>query len=134
MKIFLSYKQTWVSQEELDKNLWIIKDIAHDNWDKSFIYYLNWEVNTNSKEINKKALENITKSDLIIWFINHSEKSEWQLLELWMSYALWKKILILVNKECEDGYFLSYWLKWDIITYSDIKELKILLTKYLKWK
>jgi hypothetical protein len=134
MKIFISYKQTWITQEELDKNLWLIKKVIHKIGYKSFIYYLDWKVNSEAKIINKKALENIKKSDLVIWFINHSEKSEWQLLELWMSYSIWKKILILIDKKYENDYFLTYWLKWDIIKYDNIEEIDNLLTNYLKWK
>ena len=133
MNIFISYKQTWVKKEELEENLSIIRDSLNELNHKNFIYYFDEDSNLEAAKINKIALENIKKSDLIIWFFNHFEKSEWQLLELGMSFALDKEILILVNNKYKDNFYLSYWLNWKILYFNNVSEIKTLITNYLKW-
>jgi hypothetical protein len=78
--------------------------------------------------------QEINKSDLVIWFINYAEKSEWELLELWLAKWMQKKIVLVVNKKVTVNYSLIYWLTKDILYYDNISELEELLTNYLKWK
>jgi len=123
MKITISYKQSWVSENELNKNLSFLRENIENLWHSSFIYYLDEDSSLEASEINKKVLENIKNSEIIIWFINHKEKSEWQLLELGMAYALWKKIILLVNKKVKDNYYLIYWLNTKIIYFDKLEDL-----------
>lgn len=134
MKIFISYKQSWVNKQELKNNLSIIRDTLNELKCENFIYYFDEDSSLEAREINKIALENIKESDLIIAFINHTEKSEGQLLELWMSFALNKEILIIINNEFKNDFYLTYWLNWKILYFNNISEIKILITNYLKWK
>jgi hypothetical protein len=108
-KIYISYKQTWVSDKELQKNLWFLKKQIESLWNETFIYYFDWDNKLPVWEFVYKFYEEIKKSDIFFCFINHKEKSEWQLLELWMAYTLGKKIILLINEEVKDNYFLSYW-------------------------
>ena len=80
MKITVSYKQSWVSEKELNKNLSFLRENIEKLDHSSFIYYLDEDSSLEASEINKKVLENIKNSDLIIWFVNHKEKYEWQFL------------------------------------------------------
>ena len=123
MKITVSYKQSWVSEKVLNKNLSFLRENIEKLGHSSFIYYLDEDSSLEASKINRKVLENIQNSDLIMWFINHKEKSEWQLLELGMAYALWKKIILLVNKRIKDNYYLIYWLNAKIIYFDMLGDL-----------
>jgi hypothetical protein len=121
--IFVSYKQSWVSNEELDYNLGYIRDNFNKLWFKSLIYYFDDNSDLPAKELDKRFLENIKKSDIFISFLNYSEKSEWQLLELWMAYSLWKRIILIVNNSIKDNYFLAYWTSNSIIYFDKLENL-----------
>ena len=134
MKIFLSYKQTGVSETELKKELSNIKQIIENTWNKTYVYLFDKERENNFKFIIKKVKEKIIKSDLVLWFINHSKKSEWQLIELWIAEWLNKKILFIINERFRDDYFLIYWLKSNVLYYKKIEEVDQLLTNYIELK
>ena len=134
MKIFLSYKQTGVSETELKKELSNIKEIIENTWNKTYVYLFDKERENNFKFIIKRVKEKIIKSDLVLWFINHSKKSEWQLIELWIAEWLNKKILFIINERFRDDYFLIYWLKSDVLYYKKIEEVDQLLTNYIESK
>jgi len=123
-KIFLSYKQWGLEKSELDKNLGFLREELEKLNYQNFIYYFDNEFENVSPEIiNKNAFSEIEKADIILWFINHKEKSEGQLLELGMAYAKWKKIILLVNNKIKDNYFLSFWLKAKIIYFDDLEKI-----------
>lgn len=134
MKIFLSYKHTWIPENELNDYLLYFEDIVKQLGDEIYIYYFDDSRVVDSKYIINKVKEEIKKADLFIWFINSSQKSEWQLIELWIAEWYNKEILLLVNEEYKDDYFLIYWLNNKILYYKDIKEIKSLLDNYNKWK
>lgn len=111
MNIFISYKQTGVSKEELDLTLWLIKSHIEQLWHNCFIYYFDIDFsNQEASEIISNAKDKIKESDIVISFINYSWRSEWMMQELWIAYALDKKIILLVNNNVKDEYFLTYWL------------------------
>jgi hypothetical protein len=83
VNIFISYKQTWISEDELNKTLWFLRENFENLWHKTFIYYFDDNSQLKAEELDKKFLENIKKSDIFISFLNYTEKSEWQLMELW---------------------------------------------------
>ena len=123
-KIFVSYKQWWLEESELDNNLgflrWKLNNLNYEN----FIYYFDKKFkNISAEEINQNAFNEINKADIVLWLINNKQKSEGQLLELWMAYAMWKKIILLVNEKVKENYFLSFWLKSDIIYFNELKEI-----------
>ena len=123
-KIFLSYKQWGLEKSELDKNLGFLREELEKLNYQNFIYYFDNEFENVSPEIiNKNAFSEIEKADIILWFINHKEKSEGQLLELGMAYAKWKKIILLVNNKIKDNYFLSFWLNANIIYFDDLEKI-----------
>ena len=128
MKITLSYKQTWVSKEELDYKLDKIKNIISNIWHTSFVYYLDTSYkNQTAKEIIKKAKNEIETSDMLVVFINYSWMSEGMMQELWIAYALNKNILLLINKKYEDEYFLTYWISTNTVFFEDFSEVEKLL-------
>jgi len=125
MKITISYKQSWVEELELKQNLWFFREQLEKLWHETFIYYLDADSSLEAEEINKIVLENIKNSDVIIWFINHKIKSEWQLLELGMSYSLWKKIFLFVQNNIKDNYFLCYGLNAEIFYFDDLIDFNL---------
>lgn len=110
MKIYLSYKQTWVPKEQLEKELLFFKKGLEKLGHEVFIYYFDWNLDLIPWEYDKLFLENIKKSDLVLAYINYPDKSEGQLLELGMAYALWKEIKLLINGKVKDKYYLIFWL------------------------
>jgi len=125
MKITISYKQSWVEEVELKQNLWFLREWLEKLWHKTFIYYFDEDSNLEAEKINKIVLGNIVNSDIILWFINHENKSEWQLLELGMGYSLWKKIILFVRNNIKDNYFLSYGLNAEIIYFDNLIDLDL---------
>lgn len=134
MQIFLSYKQTGLDKKNLKKELSSIKKIIENTNNEVYIYLFEELIDENPIKLVKLFKQKIKKSNLVIWLINNIEKSEWELLELWLAEALNKKILLLVNNNIKPYYSLIYWLNADIIYYDDISDLEILLINYLKWK
>lgn len=136
MKIFVSYQQTWVDKNELQSNLTLIRNtlykLGHDN----FIYFLDTQFeNQTAKEIMSKAKNEIERSDIIVAFINYTGRSEGMMQELGIAYALGKKILIIMNKQMEDEYFLTYWMSSNSVFFQNIQEVEKLLEYNLPtWK
>ena len=122
MQIYLSYKQTWIEKSRLLDELLFFKSNIEKTWNNIFIYYLQENNELPPKELDMKFLEKIKESDLVLAYINYSEKSEWQLLELGMAYALNKKILILINEKIEKNYYLTYGL-WKVIKFQKLEYL-----------
>jgi len=120
--IYLSYKQSWIPTEILKKELNYIKNQINKLWEKIFIYYFDSNSNLPPKQLLKNFLLNIKKSNIVLAYINHPNKSEWQLLELGMAYCLWKKIKILINKEVKENYYLVYGL-WEVIEFKNLEEV-----------
>ena len=122
MNIYLSYKQSWIEPNILKKELLFIKNSLEKLWHKVFIYYFEEDSSLPADKLNQKFLKNIKKTDLVLAYVNYKEKSEGQLLELGMAYALWKEIKMLVNKSVKDNYFLIYGL-WKTIEFEKIENL-----------
>lgn len=132
MKIFLSYKQSWVDSNILKKELSYFKDKIQEKWDNIFIYYLDKEFE-NKNDILITVKEEIRKSDIFLCFINHAELSEWMLLELWIAYSLNKRIILLVNDSFKDEYFLSFQATTEIIYFDEIENLDLNKLIMNKW-
>ena len=126
--IYLSYKQTGIDPKQLEKELKFIKNKLEAAGHKVFIYYFEENSQLPPNELNKKFLQNIQRSEIVLAYINYPEKSEWQLLELGMAYALKKKIIILVNRKVKENYYLVYWLgkviEFDVLENVDFGFLK----------
>lgn len=134
MKIFLSYKQTWVDSDILSFELWLIREFLNELWHEVYIYFLDEEEEDTPTDIILKVKHQIKKADLVIWYINYPEKSEWELIELWIAEALNKKILLLINEKCRENYTLIHWLGSESLYYNHINDLDILFSQYFTWK
>ncbi len=132
MKTYLAYKQTWVTNSELQEKLWKIRETLNDIWIKNFIYFFDCDFeNSSNKQIIQKARDEIKNSDLIIAFIDHHGKSEWMLQELWIAFWLEKNILSIVNNSVKDEYFLTYGLSNKTIFFDDFREVPDILKNNL---
>ena len=121
--IFLSYKQSWISDKELNSTLGFLRENIENLDFKTSVYYFDDNSNLEAKILDKKFLDNIKKSDIFISFLNYEDKSEWQLMELWMAYSLWKRIILLVNENIKDNYYLCYWISTEIHYFNELKDL-----------
>lgn len=120
MKIVISYKQTWVDENELIRDLNFIKDILVSVWHNVFIFFLDIDKDKTEKEIINIVKSEIESCDMVISFINHKDKSEWMLLELWIARWLNKNITIIIKEEYYKNYFLIYWLTNNIIKFNSL--------------
>jgi len=133
MKIFLSYQQTWVSENDLNHNLWNIRVTLEKMWHEVFVYFFDENNEASADYIIKKVKEEIEKSNLVLAFINHKKTSEWQLLELGIAWWLWKDILLLINNKVENNYYLTYWLpRKYLLEFKDTNDINYLLTNFFK--
>jgi hypothetical protein len=134
MKIFISYKQSWLTERELHSDLSIFHETLKQMWHEVFIYYFDADfINRTPKDIIYTARDEITKSDLVLWFVNHSWKSEWMMEELWIAFGLQKNIKLLVNTQFEDEYFLSYGISSDTFLFNSLEDVKDILLNQIKY-
>ena len=137
MRIFLSYKQSWINQIKLSNNLKYIRDILDNLWYDNFIYFFDKKrQDETSESIVDNIKKEIQKSDIVLCLIMHSQKSEWQLLEIWFTEWIGKRLIILIDKNIKKDYFLSCSIPKnnDLIVFSDIKEIEnILKSKEILW-
>ncbi len=122
-KIFISYKQTWIFEEELNDTLGFLREKIESLGYKTMIYYFDDNSDLQADILDKNFLENIKSCDIFISFLNYKKKSEWQLMELWMAYALWEEIILLVNREVKDNYYLAYWTTDKIFEFDKLQDL-----------
>lgn len=133
MKIFISYKQSGLSDSELCDDLSIFKDILENQWHEVFIYYFDADyINRTPKDIIYTARDEINKSDMVIWFVNHHWKSEWMLEELGIAFWLNKNIKFIVNTNFEEEYFLSYGISSETFLFSNKVELEKIISNIVK--
>jgi len=123
MNIYLSYKQSGIDKIILENELWYIKKQLEKLGHKVFVYYFDEDSSFPAFDLDKRFLENIKNSDLVLAYINYKDKSEGQLLELGMSYALNKKIKIILNKNVKDNYFLVYGL-WEVFKFDVLEKVE----------
>lgn len=132
MKVFLSYKQTWIEPQELENTLWTIRNFLHSQWIENFIYYFDHDFKSqNAKEIIYNARKQIKESDIVIWFINYPWRSEGMMQELWMAYTLNKSVILIVNNTVKDEYFLSYGIAHTTLYFDNISQIPELLESNL---
>ncbi len=122
-KIFISYKQTWISDNELKENLWFLREKIEGLGYKTMIYYFDEDLDLPADILDKKFLENIKSCDIFISFLNYKEKSEGQLMELGIAYAFKKQIILFVNKQVKDNYYLVYWTTDKIFEFDNLQNL-----------
>jgi len=107
MRVFVSYKETGVELAELEKRLGQIKSVLEFLEYEFFIFWYDARDKiTSPAQILPTIKEQIQQADLVMALINHSQKSEWQLLELWMASAWWKPIVVFVQEEMLSWYRL----------------------------
>jgi hypothetical protein len=118
----VSYKQSGVSEKELEKNLTFLRKEIEKLWNQTFIYFLDADSEKPADELVKIFKAEIQKSDLFFCFINHKKPSEWQLLELWMAYAMNKQVILYINEDVKDNYYLTYWMANHIFYFKNLKK------------
>lgn len=132
MKIFISYKQSWVDDIELTDKLGKIREYLKNNWHECFIYYFDSDFSDKTyKQIIEISKEQISDCDLVLAFINHENKSEWMLLELWIAYWLNKPVITLINTKYQDDYYLTYWVSNNTILFDEFNEIPDIINKFL---
>ena len=128
-KIYISYKQSGVSEKELEKNLKILRKEIESLWNETFVYFLDADSEKPADDLVEIFKSEIKSSDLFFCFINHKKPSEWQLLELWMAYSMNKQIILYVNEDIKDNYYLTYWMADYIFYFKNFKkDLKKILS------
>jgi len=124
MKIFISYKQTGIKKEELDIKLNLLNSKIKPFCSNSYCLWINDKPNFYEKEILINKIKNqIINCDVVLWLIDNKDKSEWQLLELWIAYSLWKKIILLVRNDIKEKYYLIYWATKNIYYFDKLEDL-----------
>ncbi len=107
MKVFVSYKETGVPEEELLKRIWEIRGILDYLEYDNFIFWYDMRGKAfDPQEVVEVMQQQIASSDLVLSFVNYAERSEWELLELGMAYAMGKPIVNFINEEVESWYRL----------------------------
>ncbi len=125
MKIFISYKQSGLSDDELKDKLGKIRNYLDNLGHSSYIYYFDTDFsNQTPKEIITNAKLEIEKSDLVLAFINYEHRSEGMMNELWIAFGLNKPVKVLMKQELEEEYYLTYGISSDTYIYSDFSDLK----------
>lgn len=133
MKVFISYKQSGLSDKELRNDLSIFKEILESQWHEVFIYYFDADyINRTPKDIIYTARDEIKKSDMVIWFVNHHWRSEGMMEELWIAFGLEKNIKFIVNTDFEEEYFLSYWISSETFLFSEYSELENIISNIIE--
>ncbi|QFR39154.1 hypothetical protein A9Q91_02875 [Candidatus Gracilibacteria bacterium 28_42_T64] len=125
MNIFVSYKQTGVSDQELTEKLGKVREVLSGLGHNNFIYFFDTDFkNQTSEEIISDAKNEIVKSDLVLAFVDDTGRSEGILLELGIAFGLNKKILFLVNNKQKEEYFLSYGIAHNTLFFDDFSEIE----------
>lgn len=107
MRVFVSYKETNVDPQEIEKRIWEIRAVLDYLGYSSFIFWYDAKNQAiGGEQVLQTMIDEIKKADLILSFINYPERSEWELLELGMAYAMNKKIVTFMNQEVESWYRL----------------------------
>ena len=107
MKIFVSYKEFGIPEEELVKRIWEIREILDYLEYDSFIFWYDMRGKAfDPQEVVGVMQKQIASSDLVLSFVNYAERSEWELLELGMAYAMGKPVVNFINEEVESWYRL----------------------------
>lgn len=136
MKIFISYKQSGLSDAELQDKLWSIRKYLEEIGHSTYIYYFDTDFsNQTPKEIITNAKIEIEKSDLVLAFVNYEHRSEWMMNELWIAFWLNKPVKVLMSQKLEEEYYLTYGISSDTYIFEDFSEIqKILADNNFLWK
>lgn len=73
----------------------------------SFVFWYDMKGKTfDPQEVIEIMQQQIKSSDLVLSFVNYAERSEGELLELGMAYAMGKPVVNFINEEVESWYRL----------------------------
>ncbi len=107
MKVFVSYKETGIAEQGLSKWIWEIRSILDYLEYDSFVFWYDMKGKTfDPQEVIEIMQQQIKSSDLVLSFVNYAERSEGELLELGMAYAMGKPVVNFINEEVESWYRL----------------------------
>ena len=87
------------------------------------------KVKMSNKEITKKCLEEVNKSDGIFIFIDSDEKSEGMLLEAGYAKAKNKKMILVIKKGIDLRFLKS--IADEVVEFNEFSEVKDLIHKLL---
>ena len=107
MRVFVSYKETGLAEQELSKWIWEIRSVLDYLEYDSFVFWYDMKGKTfDPQEVIEIMQQQIKSSDLVLSFVNYAERSEGELLELGMAYAMGKPVVNFINEEVESWYRL----------------------------
>ena len=107
MRVFVSYKETGLADQELSKWIWEIRSVLDYLEYDSFVFWYDMKGKTfDPQEVIEIMQQQIKSSDLVLSFVNYAERSEGELLELGMAYAMGKPVVNFINEEVESWYRL----------------------------
>lgn len=107
MRVFVSYKETGLAEQELSKWIWEIRNVLDYLEYDSFVFWYDMKGKTfDPQEVIEIMQQQIKSSDLVLSFVNYAERSEGELLELGMAYAMGKPVVNFINEEVESWYRL----------------------------
>lgn len=125
MRVYISYKQTGVPKDILVKELNTIRSTLNYLDIDNFIWYFDRDFsNLSASQILEETYKEIKESDLILCYINWHEKSEGMFIELWISYMLWKPVILFINKELKQKFWSIYWLANKVVEISGLDDLE----------
>ncbi|MCB9809004.1 nucleoside 2-deoxyribosyltransferase [Candidatus Nomurabacteria bacterium] len=126
MHFFISYKFTGEPYEELVHNIGIIENSLKNNGHSVYSSLEDEEWFQKNKPTNKEILDHtiqkMDESDVVLVFLNSSEKSEGVLIEIGYAIARNKKIILLIKKGVEANYLKD--IANAVIEFSSIQELE----------
>lgn len=126
MHFFISYKFTGEPYEELVHNIGIIENSLKNNGYSVYSSLEDEEWFQKNKPTNKDILDHtiqkMNESDVVLVFLNSSEKSEGMLIEIGYAIARNKKIILLIKKGVETNYLRD--IANTVIEFSNTQELK----------
>lgn len=121
MKIYITMKfKFWENKNEIEE----LSKFIRDSWHIDFCFIRDIEnykkIFNNSYELMLRAKEEIQNCDALL--IDYDWPGTWRIVELWMAYALWKKVILIAKKWT----FIKETIEWVtdlIIEYEKLEDI-----------
>ena len=109
MKVFVSYRYTGESREELDRVMPevcdVLKSAGYSHYCSLFDSDQFESEKWSGKRILQKAFSEIDSSDAVLFFVRSPEVSQGMLVELGYSLAKKKKLVLLIQRAVKESIF-----------------------------
>lgn len=123
MKAVISYKFTGENQKELENTMKILCDALSKKGHSVYCTLFDKGLKgVSKKDLFKKALDQIDKSDALLVFLKGEEKSEGMLLEVGYAIAKKKKIILMIRKGISNTHLRE--LIEQVYEFNDVKDLE----------